>query len=348
MEETFKLCYDDVLDKEEILRGPHQLAFDITNKCIFRCLHCYNSSGENIVINNELTDDEVVEFIKDVAKMKLYNVCFCGGEPLLREELICKCTKILKDNGTTYVSIVTNGFLITKEIALNLKKSGVDNIQISLDGASPATHDRLRNKKGAFKKAINAIDIIKSVGFKNVDVAFCPTSFNIEEFERLHDLLNKLHIRELRVQPLMLLGRANRYLHEIEPSDFQYRRLVKKIYDLTIKGKEPVIQWGDPVDHLIRFRTITKECNTFVSIRANGDIEVSPYLPIVIGNIRKHKFSEYWDAGFARIWQIKAVQSIAQNIMSISDMNKPKNNLPVVWLEKDIYLDLIEDITSRT
>ncbi|XXF65559.1 radical SAM protein [Thermoanaerobacterium thermosaccharolyticum] len=319
----------------------------MTNKCIFRCLHCYNSSGENIVIDDELADDEVVEFIKDVAKMQLYNVCFCGGEPLLRKELIYKCTKILKDNGTTYVSMVTNGFLIDKKTALNLKKSGMDNIQISLDGATSATHDKLRNKRGAFSRAINAIDTIKSVGFKNVDVAFCPTSFNIDEFESLHDLLSKMNIRELRVQPLMLLGRANHYIREIEPSDFQYRQLVKTIFDLTIKGKEPVIQWGDPIDHLIRFRTITKDCITFVSIKANGDIEVSPYLPIVVGNIRKHNFSEYWNAGLAHIWQMRIIQNIAKTIMSISDMNKRKNNLPIVWLEKDIYIDLIEDISRR-
>lgn len=45
------------------LIGPHQMAFDITNKCNLRCLHCFNSSGENAIINDELTDYEVVEFI---------------------------------------------------------------------------------------------------------------------------------------------------------------------------------------------------------------------------------------------------------------------------------------------
>ncbi|MCX6087686.1 MAG: hypothetical protein NTV78_00685, partial [Caldiserica bacterium] len=56
-----------------ILRGPYQMSFDITNKCNFRCLHCYNRSGENPVIEKELTDAEVIEFAKDLSKIKLFN-----------------------------------------------------------------------------------------------------------------------------------------------------------------------------------------------------------------------------------------------------------------------------------
>ncbi|AIS51558.1 radical SAM domain-containing protein [Thermoanaerobacter kivui] len=287
----------------EVLKGPHQLAFDITNKCNFRCLHCYNSSGENIVVNNELTDEEVINFIKEIGEMKLFNVCFRGGEPLIRKELIYKCAKLLIEAGTTYVSLVTNGYLMTEDIAYQLKKSGIDRIQISIDGACPTTHDKLRNKKGAFDKAIKAIKILKNVGISNIDVSFCPTSFNIAEFDEVHSLLNELGIKELRVQPLMLLGRANQHLNKIMPTQFQYRQLVKRIHAINLRGKNPIVEWGDPVDHLIRFRTIAANCVSYVSIRANGDIVASPYLPLVVGNIRKYKFSEYWKAGLVTLWQ---------------------------------------------
>ena len=35
-----------------ILIGPYQVSFDITNKCNLRCLHCYNNSGENLILKN--------------------------------------------------------------------------------------------------------------------------------------------------------------------------------------------------------------------------------------------------------------------------------------------------------
>ncbi|KAA5806610.1 hypothetical protein [Thermoanaerobacterium thermosaccharolyticum] len=62
------------IDNIEIIKGPHQLSFDITNKCNFRCLHCYNSSGENIVVDNELTDEEVINLRWRATKKKRINL----------------------------------------------------------------------------------------------------------------------------------------------------------------------------------------------------------------------------------------------------------------------------------
>ena len=53
---------------KDSVTGPLHLALDITNKCNYRCLHCYNASGENCVVNNELTDEEVLELINQISK----------------------------------------------------------------------------------------------------------------------------------------------------------------------------------------------------------------------------------------------------------------------------------------
>ena len=73
---------------KDSVTGPLHLALDITNKCNYRCLHCYNASGENCVVDNELTDEEVLELINQISKIKPHTFCFCGGEPLLRKDLI--------------------------------------------------------------------------------------------------------------------------------------------------------------------------------------------------------------------------------------------------------------------
>ena len=49
-----------------ILVGPHQVAIDITNNCNLRCLHCYNSSGENDVLKQELSDEEILTFVESL------------------------------------------------------------------------------------------------------------------------------------------------------------------------------------------------------------------------------------------------------------------------------------------
>lgn len=103
------------------------------------------------------------------------------------------------------------------------------------------------------------------------------------------------------------------------------------------------VQWGDPVDHLIRFRSISKHCVNFTGVKANGGIEVSPYIPLIVGNVRRHRFSEYWDAGLARIWEIPEVKELATRIVSIEDFRKKEEDIPTVWFDKDIELDLIDD-----
>lgn len=335
--ESMSIKYSDILS------GPHQITFDITNKCNLRCLHCYNSSGENFVSENELSDEEVIEFIEDISKLHLYNFCFCGGEPLLRKDLMLKCAKILKENNTSHISMVTNGIFMTEETALQLKACGIQKIQVSLDGSDASTHDRLRNKEGCFDKAIAAIKILRKVGIMP-NIAFTPTAFNIHQFKEVHTLLRNLGVisGDFRTQPLMLLGRANKNLESIKPTNMQYRTLVKEIDEMKKLDLKPIPQWGDPVDHLIRFGT-GNWCVNFANIRANGDIVVSPYLPLVVGNIRKHSFNDYWASNLSRIWEYEIPKELARRIVSIDDMSKTYEDLPVVWKDKDIYIDLIDN-----
>ncbi|WP_231560687.1 radical SAM protein [Thermoanaerobacterium thermosaccharolyticum] len=85
-----------------------------------------------------------------------------------------ECAKLLSEAGTSHVSLVTNGYLMTKDIAYQLKKNGIDRIQISIDGASPNTHDRLRNKNGAFKGNCQVVILIshKESTLKDVDMIY--------------------------------------------------------------------------------------------------------------------------------------------------------------------------------
>lgn len=326
----------------EQLIAPYQIGLDITNKCNLRCLHCYNSSGENGLINNELSDIEVLNFISNVSELNLYNFCFCGGEPLLRKDLIIECSKILKQKNTI-VSIVTNGLLANHDTIDQLVEAGIVNIQYSLDGEK-ASHEKLRNKLNIYDKVIDAIIYTAQKNVK-LSIAFCPTSFNINEFKSVHKFLIKLTEQsrknnpiKLRIQPLMELGRASKNLNEIVPSEEQYRSLLRYVY----KHKDDLvnIEWGDPIDHLIRFAALKLPLN-FVSIRANGDISVSPYLPLVVGNIKKHTLQEYWDAGLNKVWETNIVKYLSSYLRSIPDMYQISKVFPQAF-EKDIMIDLCE------
>jgi len=329
-----------------ILRGPHQWALDLTNKCNFRCLHCFNRSGESYVVKEELKDHEVLKFINDVAEMKPYNFCFCGGEPLLRKKVLCKAAKILSKAGSM-VSLVTNGSLVTQDIVKELFESGVNNVQVSLDGAKSETHERLRQYKNSFELAIEAISTFRKVGIKDISIAFTPTVFNCSEFEEAFYLTKKLGVLEVRIQPLMILGRAQLHLRKLVPTPLQYRKLVRIINRLQEKYGPTAVEWGDPVDHLIRFRTLCQHCVNHLSIHANGDIAPSPYLPLTVGNIRRHSIQKYWDAGLVKVWELPIVKEPAEKILSVSDFGKREEGSPTVWFDKNIEIDIIDDNLFR-
>lgn len=326
-------------DNANILIAPHQISIDITNKCNLRCLHCYNFSGENCIIDNELTDDEFINFIESVSDFNLRNICFCGGEPLLRKKLLLKSANILKNKNCYNISIVTNGFLLDKETLDELINAGVNRIQVSLDGANSLSHDRMRNYEGAFEKAKRALELIVKEDIE-FSVAFCPTSFNYKEFEEVFNYLKSFNKKcTLRVQPLMEMGRANKNLSEIIPSIEQYRQLVKKIYQLHNDEKVEII-WGDPIDHILRFSTMDIPYS-MVSIRANGDIVLSPYLPLVVGNIKRYSLKDYWDSGLNKLWDYEVCKEVAKLLSSVDDMGHLQDKLEL-FKDDDIYIDLID------
>ncbi|MEW6482828.1 MAG: radical SAM protein [bacterium] len=257
--------------------------------------------------------------------------------------MLCKSAKILSGVGIT-VSLVTNGSLLTKEKAERLVENGVTRPQVSLDGAREETHERLRQYKGAFKLAISAISYFaQTKGYEEIMVAFTPTGFNYTELEDTFYLTRDLGVEQFRVQPLMILGSTQLHLKELLPNPLQYRHIVRTIIKLQDKFGPNTIEWGDPVDHLIRFRTRIQHCINNVNIQANGDIVPSPYLPISVGNIRRHSFKKYWDAGLVKIWELPVIQRMAERICSVPDFGRKEEGIPTVWFEKNIEIDIIDN-----
>ncbi len=224
----------------------------------------------------------------------------------------------------------------------SLRDSGVNRVQVSIDGARAASHETLRQKPQSFERAIAAIVNFREAGFSDISVAFCPTAFNFAEVEDAYNLCARLGVKDFRVQPLMLLGRSLSHEH-IVPSSLQYRALVSAAYRLKFSQCTPAqVEWGDPVDHLIRFRTVVQHCVAFANIKADGSIDASPYIPLIVGNVRKHRFSEYWDAGLPRIWERDEVKRLAARVLSVVDMGREEKGIPRVWHDEPISIDIID------
>lgn len=340
-------------EQTKVITGPLQIGYDITNRCVMRCQHCFNRSST--LKRDEMSDEQVRQTISQIIELKPQQVCICGGEPLVREKLVVECGSRLRDSGIS-LGMVTNGFLLNKTVAQKIKKADFQQVQVSLDGFR-RNHDKLRGVDGAFDRAVAAIKILCDVGIKPV-TSFSPTQYNILDFPEYVEFAKSIGVKEVRVQPLMPIGEAQ-FSAEIFPTDDQYYelcRFIKKynylhskipnnqiidINDVPLtESKDFSLFWGDPVDHIIRFSTLSTKLSYSFHIYSTGKIAVSPYLPITFGDINRHSLREYWNAGLNSFWELRLVQAIAKQIRSIHHMG---NVLPLIYLSDDIEIDIIEN-----
>ncbi len=171
-------------------RRPYfTLQWHITGKCDQRCAHCYMFTDTyKQELENELSYEDCLKVIDDFAgaleKWEIHGrINFTGGDPLLREDLF-DLIRYAREKDI-FVGILGNPNHLDFVTAKKLKELGVMRYQISIDGMEE-THDRLRGRKGLFKDALRALDVLEKVGIPSV-VMFTLSKTNASD---LIDLMN--------------------------------------------------------------------------------------------------------------------------------------------------------------
>lgn len=300
-------------------KGPIFASIDVTGACNYNCLHCYNNSGQSLI--DEMSDEELLRVADQIAELQPISICLCGGEPLMRKN-IEDVVRIIS-NKNCAVNMVSNGSLLTKNKAYKLKKAGLHTLQISLDGVNSNQHDTFRGFPGAFDLATEAIKIGKEMGLTMV-TSFIPNKLNVNSINDYLDYCCALGVTSARFMPLIPMGRGSNIDFLLLSSDEYYKLQVtlEKVKPYYIK-KNMLIEWGDPIDHFSRMTINAKSDVKTVSleVKANGNLTISTYIPIVVGNIRKHSIKEYWDAGYKDIWAKDKVVDFVSKIQNIYDIN---------------------------
>lgn len=317
--------------------GPLSLSWDITNKCNFNCIHCLNRSGDNSIhsFEDELDENYILKCIEQIIELKPEQICLCGGEPTLNKNIFTIIKKI-SESGIS-VNMVTNGSNLTIDFVKKLNLSGIKFIQISLDSHIEKLHDDFRHYKGSYKMVCEAVQNIKKQKIPFA-LSMCPTNFNCDVFEHYVNFVKKIGCKYIRVMPLLPMGRGLDNFLKIEPSISQYEKL--KFLINRLRNPQMNIEWGDPLDHIHKAVYENRAFPINIEIKSNGDIGCSIYLPITVGNVKRHSLREYWEAGLDSIWSHPEVLKIAKNINTIEDFKKMSFR---TWsiLKKEI--DIIDD-----
>ncbi|MBW2093610.1 MAG: 12,18-didecarboxysiroheme deacetylase [Deltaproteobacteria bacterium] len=203
------------------------VVWNVTRACNLRCVHCYARAVEE-TRERELSHEEGLALLDDLAAFGVPVVLFSGGEPLVRPDLLDLARYAVLKGMRAVIS--TNGTLIDREKARKLKDIGLSYVGVSLDGMEEV-NDRFRGKKGAFQKAMEGIRNCQEVGLK-VGLRFTMNRMNAQEIPNIFDLLETYDIPRVCFYHLVYAGRGSE-LVEQDLSHEETRRAVDLIIDRT-------------------------------------------------------------------------------------------------------------------
>ncbi|MFY9401826.1 MAG: radical SAM protein [Candidatus Omnitrophota bacterium] len=185
---------------------PESLTIFLTQRCNLHCHMCgqwgrhgVSLKAENASLQEELSFEELSAIIKEVSSFKP-NITLFGGEPLLYKDGCIRLIDYIKKN-KLHCLMITNGSLL-KENAESLVLSGLDELNISLDGPA-GLHDKIRGQEGLFKKIVSGVERINYFKMKysrRAPLVGLQSTLNSDNYRYLDKLLPVA--RELKVDSL--------------------------------------------------------------------------------------------------------------------------------------------------
>jgi AdoMet-dependent heme synthase len=291
---------------------PFIAIWEVTQACDLACVHC-RASAQPDRNPLELSTDEGKDLINQIAALEVPVFVLTGGDPIKRPDLF-ELISHARAVGVRVSLTPSATPLLTKEIVVRLKASGLARLAVSMDGASAETHDTFRGMSGSFARTLDAVRWANEIGLP-VQINTTFSRRNIGEIDSIVALIEKLKITLWSVFFLVPTGRGK--LNDLLSAD-EFETVFAKIYSLSktvsfdIKtteaqhyrrfllqqrvaerklGFDPASQRERAVDAIGRAPRGLNDGKGFVFISHKGEVFPSGFLPEAAGSIREQKLS---------------------------------------------------------
>lgn len=291
------------------LGAPLYVAWQVTNECNLACLHCIEESGPGKAFPDELTAAQVFRVLEQVMEHRVPYLSFSGGEPMLHPLFFEMAEYVCSRGGE--LKIETNGHSLAPENCARLKQLGVKAVQVSLDGASRETFNRMR-VRGDYDRTIEGIRNLRAAGVP-IEINYSPTRFNIHEIGTAVDLAYELGAYSFYTGPTMYTGNAVKTWHLIEPSPDQYREFFAVLHEKSTEYRRRMRVHFHEMGLLEELRYRLHHPAALLIVLPNGLVKLINALPFVCGDLRTQSLAEIWD-NFQRAWQDPRVAGFVEDL----------------------------------
>jgi MoaA/NifB/PqqE/SkfB family radical SAM enzyme len=295
----------------EILRKTWQenilfsVLVELTYRCNLDCVFCYNDLG---LRGEPLTRDEYFRFFQDLADLQVLNLTLSGGEPLAHPDFLALGARA-RELGFV-VRIKSNGHALRGEMARRIRGE-VDPflVEVSLHGATAATHDRQTRVPGSFERLLANLGEMRELGLR-VKINSTLTAWNEDEAEGMLDLAESLDL-PIQIDP------------EVSPRDdgdrsplvlAPTREGVRRLFALQVERAVSVARGAD--DGTLP-APVEKHCGA-----GSAGVAVDPYgnvYPCVqwrrpVGNLHRQTIREIWE-GSTGLREVRGLTTEAKRIV---------------------------------
>ncbi len=249
-------------------RTIKNLRIAVTNRCNLNCIYCHRE-GESDP-RTEMSAERIAEIAKAFYELGIKKLKLTGGEPLLRKD-ICEIISLMPD--FEEISLTTNGILLS-DLAFDLKESGLDRVNISLDTLNAETF-RFITGGGELSRVLEGLRMAVEARLTPIKLNMVlMRGLNESEVRKMLEFANSFNENETNVilQLIELIPNSETGKFYLDPTIFEkdFERVAKavKIRDMH-RRKQFITPFG--VVEIVKPLDNTEFCMHCNRIRITSD-----------------------------------------------------------------------------
>ena len=232
--------------KDSYSREINYLRISLTDKCNLRCVYCKEEEDtvEEEYVNNILSFEDYKFIIRNFKELGVNKIKFVGGEPLLYPYLKDLIYFAKHECNIDDISITTNGQHFSEK-ALELKNSGLDRVNLSIDSLKEYKYNAV-TRGGSLTEVLNALNTCIRLKLPVKINCVLINEFNTDE---VYDFirLTKYNNVDVRFVELTPWG-SSKMLYDL--SYVNTKELMENLEDINISGFEE--------DHNVKYYKMEK------------------------------------------------------------------------------------------